>query len=589
MDAFVSSYFELGLSDCDLDIQDDTRIRVQYPGKFTISASLNSNVFSGIFSGISQALFPSDDKWHVQVSIPATIPYELQMDMARYLNREMDVKPDEILKQDKKHIVGNGGQGLSELIRCMAEPSFLRAKLRDLIPGYQPVRCQDAYITTWCKDHPDSFNFVLNILLRECFSGTWVNTMAQTLKPLPEFISQMDANMFTRISAGLNGIREKLESEPGCDESSLYCTSWLGYEVLRCALLNFNVYSLVSVDSRSVIGLPDIGIYKVNYNNPAVYEQFDGLMSKQGHMAYHGSSVMNWYSIMYNGLFVAKDSLIRNGAAYGTGIYLSNQSGFSLDYCTKFVNQQNSANLILGVFQVKEPLPTYMKTSNIYVVPEESSVCLRYLIYMKRSNSGYSITNAMDRYFIQGEMVKEVSAATAIIDKVWSRRVMSEIRELDARDGIMGDDGLRYSVIMDSNGDSMNIIHLLIFRDTFNDCPLGKDMDDMGIESIKMEIRLPSNYPFEPPFIRVLSPKFAFRKGHITVGGSVCIDLLTKQRWVPSLNIPNIMITIVQNMITGDGRLEPGGKNYVYSLQEAQQAFTRTLSTHASEWFGSGG
>jgi ubiquitin-conjugating enzyme E2 Q len=109
-------------------------------------------------------------------------------------------------------------------------------------------------------------------------------------------------------------------------------------------------------------------------------------------------------------------------------------------------------------------------------------------------------------------------------------------------------------------------------------------MDTMGIESIKMEVRLPGNYPFEPPFIRVLSPKFAFRKGHITVGGSVCIDLLTKQRWVPSLNIPNVIITIVQNMIDGDARLEPGGKNYVYSLQEAQEAFTRMLSTHASEW-----
>jgi ubiquitin-protein ligase len=285
---------------------------------------------------------------------------------------------------------------------------------------------------------------------------------------------------------------------------------------------------------------------------------------------------------MYNGLFVAKDSLIQNGAAYGTGIYLSNSSSFSLGYSGKHINC--SANLILGVFQVKNPLQTYVKTSNIYVVPEESNVCLRYLIYMKRSNGVYSITNAMDRYFIHGEMVKEVSAATAIIDKVWSRRVMSEIRELQARDGIMGDDGLRYLVTMENGGDSMNVIHLAICRDTFGDSPLGKDMDHMGIESIKMEVRLPGNYPFEPPFIRVLSPKFAFRKGHITIGGSVCIDILTKQRWVPSLNIPNIMITIVQNMITGDGRLEPGGKNYVYSLKESQDAFTRMLSTHASEW-----
>ena len=587
MEAFLAQYFELGLDDCELDVQDDTRVRIMNPGKFTISASLNSKGSGGILSRISLGLLSQEDKWNVQISISSTIPYELQIDMARYLTKKMDVSPEDIFKTGNIHTIPET-ESLADVIRCMANPSFLQDQLRSIIHGYVPVRCQDAYITTWRKDHPDSFQFVMNILLRECFSGLWIPTMQQTLKPLPEFITQLDASMFTRICTGLNSIREIIASDPGSDESSIYRTSWLGYEVLRCALLNFNVYSLVSVDSRSVIGTPDIGIYKVNYNNPAIYEQFDGLMSKQGHMAYHGSSIMNWYSIMYNGLFVAKDSLIRNGAASGTGIYLSNHSSFSLDYCTKLANHQNSTNLILGIFQVKETLNTYMKTTNIYVVPEESSVCLRYLIYMKRSNCAYNITNALDRYFINGEMVKEVSATTAIIDKVWSRRVMSEIRELDARDGIMGDDGLRYSVIMDNNGDNMNIIHLLIYRDTFCDCPLGKDMDSMGIEYIKMEVRLPGNYPFEPPFIRVLSPKFAFRKGHITTGGSVCIDLLTKQRWVPSLNIPNIMITVVQNMISGDARLEPGGKNYVYSLYEAQQAFTRMLSTHSLEWSGSG-
>ncbi len=586
MEAFLAIYFDMGFGNCDLDIIDDTQCRVMCPGKFNLLVTLNADVpgrsaMGAIFSSISRVI--TGDKWSYHLTLSDSVPYEIRLDTARYLARNMDVTVEDSLSSLSKTGDGLTGQGLAELIRCLADPSFLRAQLRDLIPGYIPVKCQDEFVLAWRKEHSDSFHFVMNILLRECFSGQWIETMAITLKPLPEFITKLDNALFSRICTGLNAIRDLLTTGESPTETAIYQTSWLGYEVLRCALLNFNVYSLVSVDSRTVIGIPDIGIYKVNYNNPAIYEQFDGLMAKQGHMSYHGSSVANWYSIMYNGLFVAKNSLIRNGAAYGTGIYLSNSSQFSLDYSGKH-NFGAAANLILGVFQVKDPLQTYMKTPNIYVVPDESSVCLRYLIYMKRSVSGYNITNAMDRYFIQGEMVKEVSAATAIIDKVWSRRVMSEIRELQARDGIMGDDGLRYLVTMENGGDSMNVIHLAICRDTFGDSPLGKDMDQMGIESIKMEVRLPGNYPFEPPFIRVLSPKFAFRKGHITVGGSVCIDLLTKQRWVPSLNIPNIMITIVQNMITGDGRLEPGGKNYVYSLKEAQDAFTRMLSTHASEW-----
>ncbi len=582
MDQFLAIYFDMGLNGCDLDIIDDTNIRIMSPGQFTLTANLNPSN-GGALSMLSRAF--TGDKWSTRITINKEIAYELKLDTARYLAKQMDVEPDDVFNAKNEYILT--GQGLAELIRCLAKPSYLRAQLREFIPGYIPVMCQDMFITTWRKEHPDSFYFVQNILLRECFSGQWFDTMTQTLKPLPEFITNLDRAMFTRICTGLNAIRDKINaisSKEAIDEEDLYRTSWLGYEVLRCALLNFNVYSLVSVDSSSVIGIRDIGIYKVNYNNPVVYEQFDSLMARDGHMAYHGSSIMNWYSIMYNGLFVAKDSLIRNGNAYGTGIYLSNSASFSLDYSGKHMNCAN-ANLILGVFQVKNLLQTYMKTTNIYVVPEDSNVCLRYLIYMKRSNSGYGITNAIDRYFIQGEMVKEVSAATAIIDKVWSRRVMSEIRELQARDGIMGDDGLRYVVTMENDGDSMNVIHMAICRDTFGDSLLGKDMDTLGVEAIKMEVRLPGNYPFEPPFIRVLSPKFAFRKGHITIGGSVCIDLLTKQRWVPSLNIPNIMITIIHNMITGDGRLEPGGKNYVYSLKESQDSFTRMLSTHAIEWF----
>lgn len=578
MESFLAIYFEMGLNDCDMDIIDDVNVRIMSPGKFTLAASLNQ-FDSGILSSLTRVF--TSDKWSARI-INAEISYELRLDTSRYLTKQMDVEPDDILDSKKIHILTS--KELAELIRCLLDPSYLRAQLQDIIPGYIPVKCQDEFVHAWRKEHPDSFYFVINILLRECFSGhQWVETMTQTLKPLPEFIiSKLNSTMFSRICAGLNAIRDMIDKD-SFDEEALYRTSWLGYEVLRCALLNFNVYSLVSVDSRSVIGIPDIGIYKVNYNNPAIYEQFDGLMAREGHMAYHGSSVMNWYSIIYNGLFVAKDSLIKNGAAYGIGIYLSNSSQFSLGYSAMH-NVSNTSNMILGVFQVKNPLHTYLKTENIFVVPEESDVCLRYLIYMKRSVNGYNITNAMDCYFIRGEMVKEVSTAIAIMNKVWSRRVMSEIRELQGRDGIMGDDGLRYLVTTENGGDSMNIINLAICRDTFCDSPLGKDMDQMGIETIKMEVRLPGNYPFEPPFIRVLSPKFAFRKGHITVGGSVCIDLLTKQRWVPSLNIPNIMITIVQNMITGDGRLEPGGKNYVYSLKESQDAFTRMLSTHASEW-----
>jgi ubiquitin-conjugating enzyme E2 Q len=44
---------------------------------------------------------------------------------------------------------------------------------------------------------------------------------------------------------------------------------------------------------------------------------------------------------------------------------------------------------------------------------------------------------------------------------------------------------------------------------------------------VLLEIRFPPDFPWQPPFIRVVAPRFAFHTGHVTVGGSICMELLT--------------------------------------------------------------
>lgn len=555
MDSFIGKYFELGISGPDLEICNDNEITLHDSGKWHITAKFKSNA-----------------QWTITIKLEIDLPYYVRLDIARYVNKHMFVEPGELK-------VTYTRDEFITLITCITDPKQLQHELAELIPGYIPFNPTDCFIMTWKREQRGSYTFVMNVLLKECFSSVWNDRFKDTLKPLPGFIQGINKYQFEQIGAGLNIIREldmTDKSDAEC-ESEIYKQSWLAYEVIRCALVNFNVYSLESLDSTGIIGKSSAHIYKVKYNNPAVCDKFDKLMTSSGHMAYHGSSVMNWYSIVYNGLFVAKGAQVVNGASYGTGIYMSDSSTLSMDYSKLHIHDNN---IILGVFQVAESIDKFKKATNTYVVPDEKKVCLRYLIYMKAS-TGASVCENMDKYFINGEMVRETEKEVAVVNNTWSRRIMGELRELHARDGILCDDGLRYLV---NDSDNMSIIVLSLCRETFIDSLLGKDMDNMHIDYIKMEIRLPDAYPFEPPFIRVLSPKFAFRKGHITVGGSVCMDLLTKQRWVPSMSISKIMITIVQNIIAGDGRLEPGGKNYVYSLQEAQSAFTRMLVTHSGEW-----
>lgn len=95
--------------------------------------------------------------------------------------------------------------------------------------------------------------------------------------------------------------------------------------------------------------------------------------------------------------------------------------------------------------------------------------------------------------------------------------------------------------------------------------------------AIKMEITFPQDYPMSPPFMRVISPKFKYRTGRITIGGSICTQLLTSSGWSSAYSIGHTLIQIQSEMIEGGPKIEPynSGSSNEYSLSEAQEAFAR--------------
>jgi len=98
---------------------------------------------------------------------------------------------------------------------------------------------------------------------------------------------------------------------------------------------------------------------------------------------------------------------------------------------------------------------------------------------------------------------------------------------------------------------------------------------------ITIELRFSKDYPFAPPFVRVVRPRFAFRTGHVTMGGSICMELLTNSGWNSTNDIESILIQIRAEMVGGGARLDAGSNNsYEYSEQEAWEAFFRAASTH---------
>merc|ERR1719281_1553497 len=118
-----------------------------------------------------------------------------------------------------------------------------------------------------------------------------------------------------------------------------------------------------------------------------------------------------------------------------------------------------------------------------------------------------------------------------------------------------------------------------------SNCPLKEDLlmyAKKGPDrspSVVMDVTFPSDYPFSPPFIRVVRPRFQMHTGHVTIGGSVCMELLTPSGWLPSVSLENVFVSIRSEMIEGGGKLDLANRND-YTVAEAKEAFNRVAARY---------
>jgi ubiquitin-conjugating enzyme E2 Q len=87
------------------------------------------------------------------------------------------------------------------------------------------------------------------------------------------------------------------------------------------------------------------------------------------------------------------------------------------------------------------------------------------------------------------------------------------------------------------------------------------------IDHIKLEYEVifPENYPHDPFFIRVCFPRFGFRTGHVTVGGSICMQSLTPSGWSSARSLESYFVEILSLINEGNARLDTANI-FPYSL-----------------------
>jgi ubiquitin-conjugating enzyme E2 Q len=106
------------------------------------------------------------------------------------------------------------------------------------------------------------------------------------------------------------------------------------------------------------------------------------------------------------------------------------------------------------------------------------------------------------------------------------------------------------------------------------------DMKKLNIKEIELEIRFKENYPFSPPFVRVVSPRFQLLSAHVSCKGAICNELLTEKGWSPACNIESLITVIISEIYEGKGRLDYRLCKIPYNYEEAVQSFHQLVKSH---------
>ncbi|KAF7320888.1 UBIQUITIN-CONJUGAT-2 domain-containing protein [Mycena chlorophos] len=132
-----------------------------------------------------------------------------------------------------------------------------------------------------------------------------------------------------------------------------------------------------------------------------------------------------------------------------------------------------------------------------------------------------------------------------------------------------------------------NLFQWIVEMHSFDpDIPIAKDLKRERINSLIFEIRFPPDFPIAPPFFRIITPRFLpfihGGGGHVTGGGSICMDLLTSDGWLPSYSIPAVLMQIklaISNLDPRPARLAPNWTS-PYSVSESLAGFKRAAAAH---------
>lgn len=150
---------------------------------------------------------------------------------------------------------------------------------------------------------------------------------------------------------------------------------------------------------------------------------------------------------------------------------------------------------------------------------------------------------------------------------VRSRRLMKELREIQRIQQQYHQDPV---FTVELVNDNLFEWHVRLYR-IDSESELASDMRDMGIPYILLHLMFPDNFPFAPPFMRVISPRI--EKGFVMEGGAICMELLTPRGWASAYTVEAVVMQFAASIVKGQ----------VCMLQLREQVYYHFI-LHIQKW-----
>ncbi|KAI5639814.1 ubiquitin-conjugating enzyme domain-containing protein [Phthorimaea operculella] len=97
---------------------------------------------------------------------------------------------------------------------------------------------------------------------------------------------------------------------------------------------------------------------------------------------------------------------------------------------------------------------------------------------------------------------------------------------------------------------------------------LAKDLSKLKVPHILLHLAFPKNFPFAPPFMRVVEP--TIEGGRVLDGGAICMELLSPQGWSSVYTVEAVIMQFIATVVQGGRVITSPAREFSRDLAEEQ-------------------